>query len=319
MLAQHIRILDFDGSVTKQRELLLRHESEIVDMRDIGPQARFWMGSKVRARIWTRIKDSPKNSATFLGSGDFHHVSEILISQFDEPLSVIVFDNHPDWDILPIRLNCGSWVSRILKRKNIKKVVLIGPSSRDISTFIIQTANLSSLEGGRVEIYPVEHGPSVAFLKKVPKNRSIGADKRGVFTRIRWHELKDMDLANFIEDVLKRLPTEKVYISIDKDCLKKEYALTNWEEGLLTLGQLTSMLKSIEQAKEPVGLDITGDHSKIAASGILKKIASYLDHPRNIAAGRLEEEQVTAVNEETNLSILNAVIPGDRVSLMKGR
>ena len=108
------------------------------------------MSAKTSALISQRIINSPKNRITFLGSGDFHHISSNLINQFNQPCSLIVFDYHPDWDILPPRKGCGSWVSEVLKNKNIKKIILIGVSSSDISTLNIQSANLASLKDNRV-------------------------------------------------------------------------------------------------------------------------------------------------------------------------
>ena len=118
MLNNSIRILNFDDSVVKQKKLLAAYKNEILDLKNLRSIARNWVNPKTRGLIENRIKDSAINSITFLGSGDFHHISEILISRFKEPLTVISFDFHPDWDTLPPRFGCGSWVSEVLKRKN---------------------------------------------------------------------------------------------------------------------------------------------------------------------------------------------------------
>jgi len=56
-----------------------------------------------------------------------------------------------------------------------------------------------------------------------------------------------------------------------------------------------------------VGLDITGDYSPILGRGLFKRIASYLDHPKDIKAYHLDEASITALNEETNLKILKLI------------
>jgi hypothetical protein len=101
MLSQSIRILNFDDSIIKQKNLVSRYHTEIIDLKDLGPRARIWLDKKTKKEIEKRINGSAKNSITFLGSGDFHQVSHILINQFGEPISLILFDFHPDWDIFP--------------------------------------------------------------------------------------------------------------------------------------------------------------------------------------------------------------------------
>ena len=120
--------------------------------------------------------------------------------------------------------------------------------------------------------------------------------------------MKNKNLEEFFRALIKRLPTKKVYLSIDKDCLKHEFALTNWEEGKLSLDELLLMLRLIKENLEIVGLDITGDYSKISLSGRLKRIFSRLDHPKAVKADRLSGEEVTRINELTNLRLLETVL-----------
>ena len=253
------------------------------------------------------MRGTDKSAVTFLGSGDFHQISHLLISQFDEPLSVITFDFHPDWDILPPRLHCGSWVTQTLRRPNILKFILMGVSSKDISTFRIQSGNLKSLRNNRVEIYPHSHGPSLAFFKKVPHNVSIHAQRGTAVSKVFWIEIKGKNLAEFFGEILGRLPTRNVYVSIDKDCLTNEYALTNWEEGRLSLDELLLMLGLIKKSCRIRGVDVVGDYSKMEVAGIFKRMLCSLDHPKNIKATTMSESLVTAVNETTNIKILEVL------------
>lgn len=307
MLAKSIRILDLDGSIAIQKELISKYHPEIINLRDIGPQARLWMDIKRKAMVEERIRNLAKNAITFIGSGDFHHISAILINQFKEPISVIIFDFHPDWFILPPYFACGSWVNRILENQNILKCLLIGASSHDLSTRDLQTGNLYALKNNRVEIYPYIHKPSLVFLRPVPENLSLEA-KRGILhSRIYWSQLKDKKIEEFFPSLIKRLPTKEVYVSIDKDCLSKDYAMTNWEEGYLALDELIVMLKMIKEKLDIVGLDITGDYSKVDIKGRLKNFISELDHPKDIPARCGRRASVNAINEATNLKLLEAL------------
>ena len=305
MLNNTIRILNFDDSIVSQLRLISRYKTEIVDLKDLGPGARYWLDKKAGAEVEKRIRSSAKDSITFLGSGDFHHITSLLVDQFDEELCVIVFDFHPDWDIRPPRLGCGSWVNKVLENKNILKFILIGVSSGDISSFRIQTANLGSLKDDRVEIYPYSHAPTLAFFKKIPENLSVRTKNFILFSRIYWNELKNVNLVEFFLHILRRLPAKRVYVSIDKDCLRNEYALTNWEEGRMSLEELLLVLKMIKDNLDIAGVDITGDYSREDIKGRFKRIAVYLDRPKNIRVKNTSESNIAAVNEATNLKILS--------------
>jgi len=304
-----IRILNFDDSVARQEKLLAQYHPQVIDLRDVGPSARLWASRKTKDEISRRIPAPVKGQITFLGSGDFHHVSNILIEKFDEPLCVIDFDFHPDWDILAPFLTCGSWVHRTLKNANVRKCVLIGIASDDMSSLWLPTGDLAALKDDRLEVYPYSHGPTRVFLKKVPDNISIEVSRSLLSSTIQWNELKGKNLTEFFLHVIRRLPSKNVYISIDKDCLSHEYALTNWEEGRLSLDDLLHMLKLIKENLNIVGVDITGDYSRPRVRGFARSLISKMDHPRNVKAESLDDSMVTAVNEETNLKILKLLMP----------
>ena len=297
MLTRNVRILNFDGSVKSQEKLIARFHPEILELEDLGPKARLWMSKETQNLIYKRIESSSSEQVTFLGSGDFHHLSSLLINQIKEPISLIVFDFHPDWDILPPRLGCGSWVTQALRNKLVRKALLIGVSSEDISFPGIQSANLGSLKDERLEIYPYAHHSTTVFLRRVPENKSLKLEKRLLSTKIIWDELKDHNLEDFILAQISNLPTKKVYVSIDKDCLKSDFALTNWEEGKLSLDQLLIMLKIIKEKLDIVGLDITGDYSKISIPGIIKGAISRLDHPKEVKADKFPQDLINSTNE----------------------
>src|SRR5437867_12387749 len=63
---------------------------------------------------------------TLYGSGDFHHLTAVLLRRFTGPLVVVCFDNHPDWDVRPPRWSCGGWVNRALDLPNVRTVSVWG-------------------------------------------------------------------------------------------------------------------------------------------------------------------------------------------------
>jgi len=303
MLKESIRILNFDGSLLRQKKLLSRYQAEIIDLSSLGPRVRYWMDRGRERLLMERIHGSSRNCLTFLGSGDFHHLTASLLKEIEKPFCLISFDLHPDWDVLPPRLGCGSWVSASLGNERLLKCILVGVSSQDLSTCGLKSANLASLKNDRVEIYPYAHAPTKVFLRRVPVNVSVSAHRGILSTRICWEELKGKNLAEFFISILRRLPIKEVYISVDKDCLRKEFALTNWEEGLLSLDELLLMLKLIKDNLDILGMDVVGEYSPILIKSPFKSLVSRFDHPSYVAAQKYPEDKVAAINEETNLRI----------------
>jgi len=304
MLNEAIRILNFDDSVIKQKRLLEQYKPAVIDFKRIAPFTRLWLNKKIEKEIAASLAPEFINSVTFLGSGDFHHISSLLIQQFREPINLIIFDNHPDWDCLPPKIGCGSWVSRIQRLENVEKIILLGVSSEDISFPSILTGNLASLKDNRLEIYPFMHRPTRVLFKRVPENISINI-KRGKFSSdIYWQELKGKDLKNFMLQTASRLKNKKVYVSIDKDCLASQYALANWEEGNFSLDGLLDILGVIKNDLDIVGLDIVGDYSELNIKSKIKSFFSLLDHPKNYSSRNKSREYINSVNEETNMKIM---------------
>jgi hypothetical protein len=307
MLNKDLRILDFDASLTRQDVFLNKFKPRIVDFISLGPACRMWMNSAQASVIQSKLDPSLKSCPTFIGSGDFHHISALLAGQFDEPISMIVFDHHPDWDIMPPHLACGSWVSYLLKNANIKNIILLGISSEDISEDSIWTANLAALKNDRLQIYPYWHGPTKVLLRNVPANRSINI-KRGLFSNtIRWQELREKSLPEFLHNLISNLDTKQTYVSIDKDCLNSHAALTNWEEGSFALDDLLDLLKIIRARTDIVGLDVTGEFSKPLCSGRIKSIFSDIDHPKYYSARGKDISEIDSVNQRTNIRIVEAL------------
>jgi len=303
MLSDTIRILNFDGSLLRQPALLERFHPVVVDCTALGPSCRLWINKKDAGRVSALLTPELRHSITFTGSGDFHHITALLLEQFDEPISVVVFDFHPDWDILPPRCGCGSWVSAALRRRAVRKMVLIGAGSDDLDSRALLRGNLSALAADRVELYPYAHRPSTVLCRRVPENISLHPRRRGLLTDIHWRELRHVGVDPFMEYLIGRIPTRKIYISIDKDCLAPEHALTNWEPGRFGLDELLRMLDLLQNNFDIIGLDITGEYSPPVFAHRLKTWCSRVDHPRTYSAHAHPEALICRTNEQTNLRL----------------
>jgi len=290
MLSDRISILDFDGSVTGQADFPGRAGAAVVDLTAMGPAARLWANRRQADAIRRSLDGALKDSITFLGSGDYHYVSALLLEQFTGPVTLVAFDHHPDWDILPPRHGCGAWVSRALEMGNVSQAVLVGNGSDDLLFPSVLTGNRRAARSGRLLMLPFE----------APRR------KAWPFGGIPWHELKE-DPNGVFSAIVDGLPCRRVYVSIDKDCLTAADALTNWEEGRLSLDLLLSFIRTLRQTCEIVGLDITGEYSPVSIPGRFKSWCSRIDHPGDFTARGRPQDAIARTNGTTNRRLVECL------------
>ena len=286
----HLRILDTDGSVDATALAAAAPWASItpVDLRDLGPSLRLWSRRKnidaARARL-TAAAD-PRPSVAFMGSGDFHHLAALLAERVEEPFTLLHFDNHPDWVRLAPRWHCGSWVNRVLALPNVQRVVTVGCCSDDLVDPGRKGGNLPALGSGRLALFPWQHEASRA-------RRRI-ADGPGHAWRdghLHWRNLADMPLQQAIDAVLAAIPTDAIWITIDKDVLPENEALTNWDQGRMPLAALLAMLRAAGERKRVLGADLCGEYSPPRHANWLKRIESKMDQPARYAADRQKIEE----------------------------
>ena len=85
-----------------------------------------------------------------------------------------------------------------------------------------------------------------------------------------------------------KLIQEPVYISIDKDVLRKQDAITDWSNGNMTLMQLQAVLRIIYAHEKVIGIDITGECS------------ATLDY--------FTEVEDAAINNRTNAELMQMIL-----------
>jgi len=272
-----------------------------LDARDLGPQLRLWSREDTLTTLKSRLRiELPASSAAelvFAGSGDFHHVTALLVERVLEqtgaPLTVIHVDNHPDWVKFRNGMHCGSWVGRVARMSGVASTMTIGVTSADIDRPSGKGADLSLVDDGLVQMFPY---------------RNAGGDSGYKLCGREWPTIASIGEQEFIRMLVTGIHTRNVYITIDKDVLRAEDAVTNWDQGELSLRFLTDLIAAIGQDHTLVGADVVGDWSPVRYGGHLaarafKMAESAMDQPWT----RVDAFRATTINQATNLDLLGAL------------
>lgn len=280
------------------------------DERACGSAIRLWGSGDALDLLKPSIVRASRASwlprLCFLGSGDFHHVSALLIEEvadaFREPFTVIHIDNHPDWVRFENGMHCGSWVNEVAALPQVQKVISLGICSDDLRRPEHKGANLQHLATGKLELYPYAHRSS-----RVKRSYGTGASYCQSGNRLNWLTIENVGATTFGGYLLGRIKTTNVYITIDKDVLSVDDAVTNWDQGHLRVSTVVDLLVEIGAKHRIVGADVVGDYSTPYYSGtMLTRLLKYgevlIDQPK-----RLPNPALTRVrNTETNLALLVA-------------
>ncbi len=294
-----LRLIDLDGSVTAQGELMAR-AGQVVDLRPAGETLRLWARRSDMAAFARRLHEAGPIGGrgipvSFYGSGDYHHLAAPLIAGAPGPVSVVHFDNHPDWGLWPPAYHCGSWVNRALDQPHVAKIVTIGPCSDAITWPQFKGANLHALADGRLELHPWAYAPS----------RVLGAVDGGPHGRegrlIRWHNLASLDWQGFLDEMIARLPTDNVWITLDKDVLDHAEAVTNWNQGQMPMEAILLAVRKLAAAKRLVGVDVCGEFAPPVFRNPFKRLLARFDQPPPPSAPD------TAINQTTNLRLIQVL------------
>ena len=277
-----LNILDLDHSLTAQEAVkrrLQNGQARRLDLLDLGPKLRLWSTERTYRRFAERLRQQPSHNGPqpeifFVGSGDYHHLTPAFLAHLNEPISLIHFDNHPDWVRFAPRRHCGSWVNRALKLPHIQRIVTLGPCSDDLDSPQLRGGNLDALRHGKLQLFPWQHAPS-----KVWGRIGDGAGHQQQENQLHWRNLAELDWPHFMAQLIESLPTEAIWITIDKDVLASEDAATNWDQGGMRLSHLLQALRLLAASKRVLGIDVCGEFAAPAFSNALKRWEAKSDQP----------------------------------------
>ncbi len=242
----------------------------------------------------------------FMGSGDFHHVSSVLIKDAAErcaqPITIVHIDNHPGWVNFEGGIHCGSWINNALEHPLVEKVITLGVNSRDLEFPETKGGNLTLLSSGQMEIYPYAQLPS-----RVQGEYGSGGGYFQLGHYLNWISITDLREEAFLQLILRRIQTAAVYITLDKDAIFVGEAITNWDQGQLRLRTVLRLIHEIGSRFRIVGADVMGDYSKPVYGGplvsrLLKRAETLIEQPK----GDPDPIEIRKRNSSTNLALLEA-------------
>ena len=203
-----------------QQERILRKNPRILDFSGV-PGTSCYLDEEARQFIKGALVREGCQGIHFLDSGNYHYVTLLFIEQIQEPFRLLVFDNHTDMQPPAFGgiLSCGSWLGEALETLPfLYEVILLGPDEE-------------------------------AYAHTDPALRR----KVRFFSR----EMLQEDLGRVeaaLEECGHGLP---LYLSIDKDILRPSEAVTDWNQGELSLEELLRLIRAVPTSF--CGADICGD------------------------------------------------------------
>ena len=230
-----------------------------VDVRREAKGLRF-ITSAEKIKAFQQSRPGDFRPFTLFGSGDFHHLTAVWTQQFTEPFSIVSFDNHPDWDIRPPYWSCGAWVNRALENPLVESVRVWGCGSFECNLPGRLLGNRRAAREGRLRVHPWRRTG-----KSYPE----------------WlHPIEPDSWRARFENELESLLTQRIYVTVDLDCLAEGEIYTNWEQGRFAVADLIWALGRLHEEVGVIGGDLCGAWSPAKYETGFQRLAGWFDHPR---------------------------------------
>jgi hypothetical protein len=295
----HIRILELDGSLTEQHELVTQCRPATIPAQDWGPNIRlacsFGRFRRFEHVLAQRIGSEVDKEAawTLCGSGDFHHVSLALLRRQTGPFNLLVLDNHPDWMRGVPFLHCGTWLYHSARLPLVQRIFHVG-GDVDFDNYYRWMAPWPLLRSGKIMVFP-----AVRSFRRGPWARHVNRPVR----ISRETPAGPERVAELIRPFRAELARWPLYISLDKDVLRATEAAVNWDSGHLLLDEVRALIAAFLDACSDrlAGIDTVGDWSPVRLHGWLRWAMHLTEHP-SLA---VQADEAARRNAQVNLALLD--------------
>ena len=245
----------------------------VCDARSWAPRLRFSAPPRLIETFYREHEADLAAPFLLYGSGDFHHLTALRLRRIAEPVVLVSFDNHPDWDVRPPKWACGAWVNRALELSHVPRASVWGCGNFECWWPHQIFGNRRAERSGILEVHPWADDRPL-------KDRQ----RKGAILRDDWRER--------FEEFAKCVGGKNVYVTIDLDCLRSEQATTNWESGRFTVADLERALGKLREFAPIIGGDICGAYSPPRYARRKQRFAAEFDRPK-LAPPDLEQARAT--------------------------
>jgi len=225
------------------------------------------------------------------GSGDFHHLAAALLRKVRSPaVNVVSFDNHPDWDVRPPHWACGGWINRALELPHVRRASVWGCGNFELDW----PARWFGNRDRRLDVHAWEERCSPA-------------------ARARFDCIARGDWRSRFETFAASLGGQDVYVTVDLDCLRREEAVTNWENGLFAAEDVAWAISCLRSRAEVVGGDVCGAYSLPRYERPLQRFAAEWDRPESPPRELARARAINVASLETIWpALVSSPIPAPR-------
>ena len=174
--------------------------------------------------IRKRISCFPIDGIHFIGSNNYHYISKLWIDRLKTPFSLVLFDYHSDMQpgMIDGLLSCGNWVKSLLDNNHFLQKVFLIGTSYD----------------------------SMCHIEKKYNKRCYFFSEKNIGNEKKWKLFVNKNISG------------PLYVSIDKDVLSSDYALTGWNHGKMNLYEIKEYLSDVYSKGNVLGTDVCGDVMK---------------------------------------------------------
>ena len=181
----------------------------------------YFCSDEARDELTKRLADVPVNALHFIDSGDYHYLSLLFLQRIDQPFSLLLFDHHSD---------CMESA--------------FGGDLLTCGSWVLRALN------------------DLPNLKKAilvgPADEDGTAEQLLADSRITW--VPEEEFSTRKEELYKALLEWPVYISLDKDVLDSQEAVTDWSQGHMRLSEILDFLETVKVSGALFcGMDVCGE------------------------------------------------------------
>lgn len=227
------------------------------------------------------LSEVPSEALHWIDTGDYHYASLFFLEKIRTPVTLFLFDHHPDdqdsafgTDIL----SCGNWVARARQLPNQTADFLIdkfpqpgttGPRSGIDGSQPVTTYSQTGTTG--LQTNAVESSAAA-----IPQTRTAGPhpvttgprpEIAGLQSETTGPQTEIADLQGNSKCCRGKGNRPKAYLSIDKDVMCRDSARTNWDQGDMTLQELKDLIIRISYKYDIIGADVCGGLTESKGAG----------------------------------------------------